>query len=80
MMHAVSSLKRALLLTMAFDVQAEDYTTPAAALKLCNMLEAHITDAELRMHAVSLMLDLLHPKPHYRATVQEALTSNFLAI
>ena len=77
MMHAVS---RALLLTVPFDVQAEDYTTPGAAVKLSNMLEAHITDAELRMHAVSLMLDLLHPNPYYRATVQEALTSNFLAI
>ncbi len=80
MMHEVSSVKGALLLTMAVDVQAEDYTTHAAALKLSNMLKAHITDAELRMHAVSLMLDLLHPDPNYRATVQEALTSDFLAI
>ena len=80
MVHTVSSLKRAPLLTMAFDVQAEDYATPAAAMKLSIMLEAHIADAELRMQAVSLMLNLLHPSPHHRATVQEALTSNFLAI
>ncbi len=44
------------------------------------MLEAHIADAELRMQAVSLMLKLLHPNPYDRATVQEALTSNFLAL
>ncbi len=80
MMHAVSSLKTTLMLTMAFDVQAENYATPAAALKLSNMLEAHIADAELRMQAVSLMLKLLHPIPHDRATVREALTSHFLAI
>ncbi len=70
----------ALLLIMAFDVQAEEYTTPAAILKLSSMLEAHIADAELRMHAVSLMLQLLHPNPYDRATMQEALNSHFLAI
>ncbi|KAL0052968.1 hypothetical protein WJX82_010522 [Trebouxia sp. C0006] len=59
---------------------AEDYATPAATLKLSNMLEAHIADAELRMQAVSLMLKLLHPNPYDRGTVQEALTSNFLAL
>lgn len=79
-MHEVRSLKRAHLLAIAVDVQAEDYTTPAATLKLSNMLEAHIADAKLRMQAVSLMLKLLHPNPYDRATVQEALTSNFLAL
>ncbi|KAL0020415.1 hypothetical protein WJX77_000683 [Trebouxia sp. C0004] len=62
------------------ELWAEDYTANAAALKLSNMLKAHITDVELRMHAVTLILDLLHPNPNYRATVQEALTSDFLAI
>lgn len=67
-------------MAIAVDVQAEDYATPAATLKLSNMLEAHIADAELRMQAVSLMLKLLHPNPYDRGTVQEALTSNFLAL